>query len=199
MRPTTRFSVQLLFAVVLVFMTTTAYTQQRNGQGRKMGQNQQNFTTFDVDGNGLITKKEFEQVKAKRRSNKSGKRRNATGAPSFKSFDVDGDGFITKAEFRQKRATQNKKRQANSHSKRKSNRKKSKKGKNRQVSFRTLDVDGNGLITPDELTQAQRVRENNRKGAKAIQDVPFKRIDANGDGEITRKEYADFQAKRKRS
>jgi Ca2+-binding EF-hand superfamily protein len=80
------------------------------GQGRRMGKgmgsgtgmNMPAFSEYDLDGDGKILEKEFNQA----RSNRVGKRaqqgyqmRNLGNAPSFADIDANQDGQISELEF----------------------------------------------------------------------------------------------------
>lgn len=60
------------------------------------------FTTFDQDGNGIVTEQEFDSARAQRMAARAGAgapMRGAANAPSFADFDQNGDGKLTAAEF----------------------------------------------------------------------------------------------------
>lgn len=61
------------------------------------------FTTYDTDGNGLISQQEFDELKQKRKDirKKSGRAmRKVDTSPQFSDFDTDGDGQITPVELK---------------------------------------------------------------------------------------------------
>lgn len=71
------------------------------GMGR-MGGQMPTFSSFDADGDGLISEDEFAQGRAERikeRSQQGYPMRNLANAPSFEAVDQDGDGQIDKQEF----------------------------------------------------------------------------------------------------
>ncbi len=71
------------------------------GMGR-MGGQMPTFASFDADGDGLISKDEFETGRAERikeRSQQGNQMRNLANAPSFEDVDQNGDGQIDKEEF----------------------------------------------------------------------------------------------------
>jgi hypothetical protein len=72
------------------------------GKGRKGQQNRPNFSTFDLNKDGKISQKEFDDVRTKRMTQKANKgkmMRNAGNAPSFESIDTNSDGSISPEEF----------------------------------------------------------------------------------------------------
>ncbi|WP_462321654.1 EF-hand domain-containing protein [Halochromatium sp.] len=71
------------------------------GMGR-MGGQMPTFSSFDADGDGLISKDELEKGRAERikeRSQQGYQMRNLANAPSFEAIDQDGDGQIDEQEF----------------------------------------------------------------------------------------------------
>ena len=72
------------------------------GYGGGMARNMPTFAMFDLDGNGVLTKQEFEQARANRikeRSQAGYRMRNLATAPSFDELDRNGDGWINPGEF----------------------------------------------------------------------------------------------------
>ena len=60
------------------------------------------FEAYDKNKDGVITKEEFDSVKAERMSAKADAgllMRNAANSPDFSFFDANKDGKITKEEF----------------------------------------------------------------------------------------------------
>jgi len=74
-------------------------------RGQGMGSNKKNkptFTTYDLNNDGKITQKEFNDGQAKRMTQKSDEgnmMRNAGNAPTFESIDTNSDGVVTATEF----------------------------------------------------------------------------------------------------
>ncbi|WP_242479348.1 EF-hand domain-containing protein [Lamprobacter modestohalophilus] len=71
------------------------------GMGR-MGGQMPTFASFDADGDGMLSKDEFETGRAERikeRSQQGYQMRNLANAPSFEDVDQNGDGQIDKEEF----------------------------------------------------------------------------------------------------
>jgi hypothetical protein len=72
------------------------------GAGRGMMRNMPSFSEFDRNGDGSISKQEFDQARANRvkeRSQQGYPMRNLANAPTFKEMDLNGDGRITAREF----------------------------------------------------------------------------------------------------
>jgi Ca2+-binding EF-hand superfamily protein len=60
------------------------------------------FSDFDVNGDGVVTRDEFSQVRSERQAAKASQgypMRNTASSPSFDSFDGNGDGQLTSDEF----------------------------------------------------------------------------------------------------
>jgi Ca2+-binding EF-hand superfamily protein len=71
------------------------------GMGR-MGGQMPTFSSFDADGDGLLSEVEFAQGRAERikeRSQQGYQMRNLANAPSFDAIDQNSDGQIDKQEF----------------------------------------------------------------------------------------------------
>ncbi len=65
------------------------------------------FSAIDVNGDGMITKAEFDKFRATRQkqsATQGGMMRNMGRRPSFAAIDTNGDGKISKAEFNAFRA-----------------------------------------------------------------------------------------------
>jgi len=60
------------------------------------------FATYDANGDGFITEKEFDDIRAKRVDQKvkdNMPMRNIGNAPAFSDFDANGDGKLTELEL----------------------------------------------------------------------------------------------------
>jgi hypothetical protein len=60
------------------------------------------FFVFDLNGDGAISRQEFEQVRAQRireRAEQGYRMRNLQNAPPFSSIDGNGDGVVSPQEF----------------------------------------------------------------------------------------------------
>jgi len=72
------------------------------GSGRGGMQNRPTFASYDLNGDGKITRDEFDTARAermKKRAEEGRQLRNAGNAPSFASLDANGDNVITPSEF----------------------------------------------------------------------------------------------------
>lgn len=78
------------------------------GQGRGAGQgmgrekNMPSFDDYDLDGDGTIVEKEFQEARAKRISERAEQgypMKNIGSAPAFGDLDSDGDGKLSREEF----------------------------------------------------------------------------------------------------
>ncbi len=70
--------------------------------GMGWGRNMPTFSTFDINGDGGVTKQEFYDARAQRmreRAQQGYPMRNAANAPPFESVDGDGDGVVSPDEF----------------------------------------------------------------------------------------------------
>jgi len=68
-----------------------------------MNQNRHSFGEFDIDGNGRVTKSEFESTQQKNmiaNANAGKQMRNAGNAPTFDMVDTNKDGYIDMQEFK---------------------------------------------------------------------------------------------------
>ena len=72
------------------------------GKGMGMGRNMPAFSEYDLNGDGKIPEKEFNEARSKRiseRAQQGFQMRNLGNAPSFSDIDTNGDGHINEAEF----------------------------------------------------------------------------------------------------
>ncbi|WP_238787330.1 EF-hand domain-containing protein [Thiospirillum jenense] len=90
----------------LLFMTLSSDAQPpfgAAGGGAGMGRMMMPaFSTFDANGDGQLTRDEFEQARAARiaeRSQQGYQMRGLANAPGFDQFDQNKDGQVTAAEF----------------------------------------------------------------------------------------------------
>lgn len=115
------------------------------------------FDKIDLDGDDSITKAEFDTM----RENKKGRHHKAG---KFANLDVNNDGFITKDE-----------------------------AKNRLLKhFDNIDADKDGKISEQELKDARA----QHKGNKRHQRPAFETLDTNGDDMISKEEFEAHQQQR---
>ena len=72
------------------------------GNAQKGMQNRPTFETFDTNGDGKLTEKEFYDAQAAhmtQKANEGKMMKNAGNAPTFDSIDTNGDKVVTSAEF----------------------------------------------------------------------------------------------------
>ena len=72
------------------------------GKGMGMGRNMPAFSEYDLDGDGKMLEKEFNEARSKRiseRAQQGYQMRNLGNAPSFADIDANGDGHISAEEF----------------------------------------------------------------------------------------------------
>ena len=75
---------------------------QNQGMGKGMGRNRPAFSEYDLNGDGKITEKEFNEARSKRiseRAQQGYQMRNLGNAPSFADIDANRDGEISVEEF----------------------------------------------------------------------------------------------------
>lgn len=75
---------------------------QNQEMGKGMGRNRPAFSEYDLNGDGKITEKEFNEARSKRiseRAQQGYQMRNLGSAPSFADIDANGDGEISVEEF----------------------------------------------------------------------------------------------------
>ncbi|PHQ97888.1 MAG: hypothetical protein COB39_09740 [Marinosulfonomonas sp.] len=62
------------------------------------------FAVFDLNGDGGVSRAEFDQARANNQAAAGGLGRNQANAPAFEAIDANGDGTITQAEFMEHQA-----------------------------------------------------------------------------------------------
>jgi hypothetical protein len=75
---------------------------QNQGMGKGMGRNMPAFSEYDLNGDGKITEKEFNEARSKRiseRAQQGYQMRNLGSAPSFADIDANRNGEISVEEF----------------------------------------------------------------------------------------------------
>lgn len=142
------------------------------------------FAVYDKDGNGLISEKEFDSIRADRMETRAGEGRPMRGvanAPAFSDFDSNDDGSLTADELAAGQQSQFQKRHGMGNS------------INSPV-FADLDLNGDGKILEEEFNAVheRRMAERMQRGyqGKNAGAYSFSDIDLNGDGEISVTEFA---------
>lgn len=153
------------------------------------------FQTFDVDGNGSISRQEFETVHAQRRSartNQGGPMRGQATSPKFQYFDSNDDGQLSQKELLSG--------QHNRMLMMKQSGKRGGRGMGRNMpAFGDFDLNQDGVLVQEELDQARakRIAERASQGylMRNLGNAPtFSSIDRDHDGQVTADEFAAAQA-----
>ncbi len=163
------------------------------------------YASFDADGNGTISEKEFNtarehQLVELKKSGRLGQGMNSS--PSFADVDADKDGLISATEL----TTMQQRQQVNAG---KGNRRGAGNGQgNRNMSrnasfggsipYASFDADGNGTISEKEFNTAreQQLAERKKSGrlGQGMNSSPsFADVDADKDGQISDTELATMQ------
>ncbi|MDH5710732.1 MAG: EF-hand domain-containing protein [Gammaproteobacteria bacterium] len=138
------------------------------------------FTTFDKDGNGVVSEQEFNTAREERL------KKMAEAAPSFADLDSNHDGQLTADELAAGRKTRMEEFY-----------KKNAGMRMHMPSYADFDLDGDGKITEKEFTEAhnKRMDERTKQGymMKKYGMHSFSDIDTDGNGEISEQEFATHQ------
>jgi len=134
-------------------------------------------------------------------------------AKKFQRIDTNGDGLISQDEFTSfYKSKQMKRKQKSQNCKGSAKTAKNCQGsgscqgkmksyKHKRPTFEKLDLNGDGVITKDEMQKLQAKRAEQRAAAgkpvKTRKGNFFARMDANGDGRVTKEEFLAFQEKRR--
>lgn len=155
------------------------------------------FSQFDQDGNGTISRQEFDAVHGQRLQapNPQGNSaRRWMDPPDFASFDTDGNGSLSPDELatgQRNRMLQRQSRMGGTPG--------MGPGRGRNMpTFEAYDLNGDGRLVQEEFEQARanRIRERSQQGylMRNLQNAPsYGSIDSNGDGTVTPDEFAAAQ------
>jgi Ca2+-binding EF-hand superfamily protein len=184
---------RLTLALAAVGLAFVASAQPAGGPPR----GPMSLSAFDQNGDGVVTRDEFDAARAERmgqRAAQGAPMRGAASAPAFGDFDRDADGQITPEEFH---AVQQERRQGGPGM-----------GGGRGMgpgmgwnmpAFSDFDLDGSGALTKEELNEArgERIRSRAQQGyqMRNLANAPsFEEIDQNADGLVSPEEFARAQA-----
>lgn len=159
------------------------------------------FASHDRNGDGHVSREEFDATRAERRSAaaQAGRpMRGAASSPSFEQLDADGDGRLSPEEFAAPRARGGRGGMGPGAGMGAGG----SAGRNAPA-FASFDADGDGFITEAEFDAArsQRIGQRAQQGypMRNLKDVPFADVDTNRDGRIDSAEFAKHQAANRRA
>ena len=158
------------------------------------------FTAFDQDGNGSISRQEFEAVHGQRLQapNPQGSAtRRMMNPPDFSSFDTDGNGALSPDELANGQRNRMQQRQPGMGGMGANPAMGPGRGRN-MPTFGSFDLNGDGQLTQQEFEQARanRIRERAEQGylMRNLKNAPpYSDIDSNGDGVVTPDEFSAAQ------
>jgi len=171
------------------------------------------FESMDLNGDQELTQQEFNQFRMNRMGTMQNQRgmnrgtgmtqRGMKNRPSFQDFDLNGDGMISQQEFNQFRMQRMQSRMGTMQNQRGGmmNNGTAQRGMQNRPNFAMFDLNGDGVVTKDELTKFRA----DRKAKMAAQGMPmrnaayspaFESMDLNGDQELTQQEFNQFRMNR---
>ena len=129
----------------------------KQGMPMKKAANAPDFSFFDVDKNGKLSKVELREGQnrqmLKNRANKNlGQRAMRRDMPTFESFDLDGDGHLNGDEMKKARAKRMQLKASQGKMLRNAN----------PTKFSDIDTDGDGIITKEEFISNQMKKRDKR-------------------------------------
>ncbi len=166
------------------------------------------FDDFDLNGDGVITRQEMDQVRSQRMA-VAGKGRQATPAqpgrgtgmgggrgghrmPAFQEFDLNGDGVLIEEEFIEARGQRVAQRAKEG---------RQMKGLANMLQFSDLDRNGDGQVTPAEFQggmmrhRQSHMQQGGRGGRGGMNRPGFGGIDQDGDGYVSQQEFEAARAR----
>lgn len=156
------------------------------------------FTSFDKNNDGSISKDEFYNTRAVRKSKKESQgmpMRNAANAPDFSVLDSDNDGKLSKVELLE---GQNKQMQKN-----RANRGPGQRAMRRNMpTFESFDLNSDGHLTQNEMNEARAKRMQLKTSqGKMLRNSgnksKFSDIDTDNDGKVSKQEFNSNQMKKR--
>lgn len=162
------------------------------------------FATYDQNGDGIVTREEFNAVRKARQAEDpgwGGRRRGVADAPTFDELDSNGDGQLSEDELMAGQAEQATQRRAAGLGMGQGPGKGQGPGMSRP-SFTDYDLNGDGMISEEEFSEARAERIGDRAsegyGMRNQDRAPsFEDLDKNGDGRISPQEFAEHQQRRR--
>ncbi|MCK5110474.1 MAG: EF-hand domain-containing protein [Arcobacteraceae bacterium] len=177
------------------------------------------FDIYDTNNDGLVSKSEFYDARAKRqsiRANQGMPMRKAGNAPDFELFDTNKDGKLTKLELLEGQNSQMQKNRSNKGNMNKgqrgnrqgmgqgrsNNQTNSARGMRRNMpTFESYDLNSDGYLTESEMNEARnnRMSQNAQQGKmmrNAGNNTPFSDIDTDNDGKVSKNEFLANQSRR---
>ncbi len=154
------------------------------------------FATYDIDGDGFISKNEFQTIRAQRRAARAANKRstrNASNSSRFSKTDLNGNGQLSRDELA---ARQQAKKQRIGNGQGMGRR----AGMGRNMpSFAEFDLNRDGVLIKDEFIEARGKRISERvkqgyqmRGLSNMQE--FSAIDTDGNSLVTKAEFSAAQA-----
>jgi Ca2+-binding EF-hand superfamily protein len=189
-------SFRLVIGFICVLAVVPVWSQPPQGRGP------QPFNAYDEDGDGYVSRAEFEAMREERRAAREQAgmpMRGAATAPGFSDFDSNGDGKLSQEELV---AGQQAMRAARGGAGGGAGPGGRGAMGGQMPSFGDFDLDGNGRISEDEFVEARNERlterANEGRPLRNLANVPaFAELDENGDGAINAEEFARHQAQRR--
>ncbi|PKN15205.1 MAG: hypothetical protein CVU67_01775 [Deltaproteobacteria bacterium HGW-Deltaproteobacteria-24] len=160
------------------------------------------FGMYDTNNDGVVSKKEFYDVRDARMQQKATAgmpMKNAGNAPDFESFDTNKDGQLSELELLR---GQNANMQNNKGNKGNQNNNNMKNKATQMPAFESFDANKDGVLSKQELEKFRDKRmEQKAADGKMLKNsanrMDFEDIDVNGDGQISKEEFLNHQMRRK--
>jgi Ca2+-binding EF-hand superfamily protein len=159
------------------------------------------FSIFDSNKDGSISKSEFDDARAKRmqqRAEEGRMMRNVGNNPDFTSFDTNKDGELSKEELQNAKSQMMKKRKANM------GMGLGQRNMRRDVpTFESFDLNSDGYLTEEEMNKARASRmqikaSEGKMLRNAGNQTKFSDIDLNNDGKVSKDEFSYNQVRKNR-